>query len=77
MELLRRPVGFDFHMGSTPIKVDAVHPASYAAQLGIKPGWKLRYIDGELMHGKDFKEKYASLMQAVATLPHVPAASQL
>lgn len=64
----KRPVGFDFHR-EAPIKVDRVVQGSHAEQLGVQPGWVVRSIQGEDMHGRDFEAKFDHFCKALRDLP--------
>lgn len=69
VRLRRRPVGFSFQQGTTPIRVESVFPNGHAEELGIREGWVIRRINGVPMEGKDYATKSQFLAGKLSLLP--------
>lgn len=63
----RRPLGLDFDR-EAPIVIKKVQPRSIADELGIQPGWLIKYVNGEACWQKDFRYQFALLHKYSANL---------
>jgi len=63
----RRPLGLDFDRES-PIVIKKVQPRSIAEELGVQPGWLIKYVNGEACWMKDFRYQFALLHKYSANI---------
>mmetsp|Transcript_13288 Transcript_13288/g.34246 ORF Transcript_13288/g.34246 Transcript_13288/m.34246 type:complete len:208 (-) Transcript_13288:106-729(-) len=63
-----RPLGLDFNK-TNPIQMKRVQTGSQADQLGVKQGWKVHEVNGEVVSYKDFEYSYELLRKISAELP--------
>jgi hypothetical protein len=70
--LRRRPLGVDFNKSiGGPTVIRSVHPHSYAAELGLEPGWIIKFVDTEDVSKKTIQHIQTSVKNALMTLPEV------
>lgn len=62
-----RPLGIK-HSNSVPVTVIDVNPGSAAAELGVRPGWKIRQIANEDMSTRDFLYVFQTLFKSAGSL---------
>lgn len=64
----RRPLGVRCTRW-TPVTVIEVSLAGHAFSLGVKNGWKVRYVDGKDMQGQSSEVVHTLLFEQISTLP--------
>lgn len=62
------PLGFHFASGSSPISVSSVQAKGPAAAAGVQVGWQIISIAGMSLHGLDYEEQFALLVEQVDAL---------
>jgi len=72
--LKRRPLGVTFtQQGSGALIVSAVFPNSYAAELGMRPGWSVKTVGREDVRTKTCEEAQRAIQTGMMSLPeYVP-----
>lgn len=65
-----RPLGMkrSTHGKPVPLTVMEVVKASHAEDLGVKKGWKLRFIGKQDMFGKSYESTYEALCKSASVL---------
>jgi hypothetical protein len=70
IRLYRRPLGAEFSRRSNgPTKVNRVHAASYAHDLGIEQGWILKEVAGKDVAELSFEETQGIIKNVLLALP--------
>jgi hypothetical protein len=70
--ITKKPLGFEFQKDRAPVVVQKVYPGSYAAEAGIKEGWRIVRIADVNVEGFDYKQVKAKLEEGVADLDTKP-----
>jgi len=68
--LQRRPLGAEFFKSLLgPVKVRKVHPNSYAAELGLQPGWVIKSVGSEHVSNESLAHTQIVLNNGLMALP--------
>mmetsp|Transcript_22437 Transcript_22437/g.43046 ORF Transcript_22437/g.43046 Transcript_22437/m.43046 type:complete len:136 (-) Transcript_22437:92-499(-) len=66
----RRPLGLDFDK-MAPIIIKKVQPQSHGESVGVQPGWRLKYVNGEDVSSMTFDAQFDFLRKVSAGLAPV------
>merc|ERR1712007_132658 len=64
----KRPMGLDFHI-SAPLTVRKVKEHQHGHEMGVRPDWILKVVDGHELVAGSFKDDFGLYFHAVQKLP--------